>query len=471
MGIGNEYQYLKKHDMNNKSKIFGLLSLVVILLTNCTKFLEEKSDKSLAESNTIEDLQALLNDWGYLNSEFASMGEASSDDFFLTDQDYNSLYYESDKRLYSWRPDYVTRTISGGGHEWWHCYKAIYVCNSILKSIDDNNLTGREANEVRGQALVFRAARFLDGVQIWAPIYNQETASSDLGMVIRLDPDITMPSVRSTVQETYDQILKDLEEAIPLLPTSSISAALPTKAGAYSLLARTHLYMGDYHLALQYAEKALEYKDTLIDFNDLDQHANFPIPVTNQISQEVVLFTRMYGSNVVNNLNIAKVNPDLYSMYADNDLRKYIYFRPDNEGRFLFKGTHMGHTGLITGVTTAELLLIAAESFARLDEIENAAIMLNRLLVKRIDNRYFQPYSFHDKQAALQTILDERRKELIFRGLRWVDIKRLNRDGAGIILRRTIGEENFVLMPNDKRYAIALPEDVVEIAGIKQNPR
>jgi len=73
--------------------------------------------------------------------------------------------------------------------------------------------------------------------------------------------------------------------------------------------------------------------------------------------------------------------------------------------------------------------------------------------------------------TALGTILNERRKELLFRGLRWSDVKRLNRDGAGIILSREINNQEFVLPPNDKRYAIALPEDVLEMTGMEQNPR
>ncbi|PRD56705.1 RagB/SusD family nutrient uptake outer membrane protein [Sphingobacterium gobiense] len=457
--------------MNRIWNTVATLSFGIILMTGCNKFLEEKSDKSLAIPTTADDFKALLNDWGYVNSDFASMGEACSDDFYLTDEDYSSLYYESDKRLYSWMPDYVTRSLSGGGHEWWHCYKGIYVSNSILKGLDENNLRDRRANEIRGQALVFRAARYLDGIQIWAPVYNRETAASDLGMVIRLDPDMNLPSVRATVQETYDQILKDLAEALPILPVSTISPALPTQAAAHGLLARAYLIMGDYDRALQNAEQSLSFQSNLIDFNDLDEQASFPIPVTNQISSEVVFFTRMYGSNMVNNLDIAKINPDLYGMYQDGDRRKAVYFRADNEGHYLFKGTHMGHSGLITGITTAELLLISAECYARLDDVDKAALTLNRLMINRLNKQSYQPYQFQDKHIALNTVLAERRKELIFRGLRWSDIKRLNRDGASITLHRTINGQNLNLMPNDKRYAIALPEDVIEISGIQQNSR
>ncbi|CAM3584831.1 RagB/SusD family nutrient uptake outer membrane protein [Sphingobacterium prati] len=447
-----------------------LFPLFVFCLGGCNKFLEEKSDKSLGIPVTIADYRALLNGFGNVNSNYLSMGEASSGDFSLTDADYNGLYYDSDKRLYSWQPDYVTREVSGAGHEWYYCYKGIYVSNSILKGLDDNGLTGKDADEVRGQALVFRAARYLDGVQAWAPVYDVKRASKDLGMALRLDPDMNLPSKRATVQQTYDLILSDLQVALPLLPIAESSPALPTKAAAYGLLARAYLIKGDYEKALFNGQEALKLHNDLIDFNDLSASASFPIPATNQTSREVVFFTRMYASNIVN-LNIAQINKDLYLMYAAGDLRKSIYFRLDNKGAVFFKGTHMGHQGLITGITSSELLLIVAECQARLGDIDKAAETLNLLMINRWDKNTFTPFVFTNVDIALRTILNERRKELLFRGLRWSDVKRLNRDGAGIILSRRINNQEFILTPNDKRYAIALPEDVLDMTGMEQNPR
>ena len=52
-----------------------------------------------------------------------------------------------------------------------------------------------------------------------------------------------------------------------------------------------------------------------------------------------------------------------------------------------------------------------------------------------------------------------------------MDIKRLNKDGAGITLKRVINGETFLLPPNDPRYAVAIPEDVIATTGMQQNPR
>ena len=456
--------------MKKKTQIIILLFFGSILFLGCEKFLEEKSDRSLGIPSTLDDLQSLLNDVYSLNYNFCSIGEASSDDYFLKDEDYEGLYYESDKRLYTWEPDYVSRSVSSAGDEWYFCYRYIYICNAVLHGIEENNFIGEEADYIKGQALVFRAARYLDGVQIWAPAYDNTTADTDLGMVLRLDPDMNTPSMRSSVQETYDLILKDLTEAGPLLPTTIVSPTLPNKAAAYGLLARTHLILGNYEDALENAEKALKINNQLIDFNDLDQDADFPIPSVNQMSSEMVFLTVMFASEL-NNLDRAIISPSLYNLYDDGDLRKSIYFRMADDGDYRFKGTHMGHQGLVTGIMTSELLLIIAECNARLDNLDEARKALNKLLVKRWDADIFIPYSFADNNVALNTILEERRKELVFRGLRWSDIKRLNREGYNITLTRTVNGHTITLPSNDLRYAIAIPEEVVEISGIQQNPR
>ena len=68
-------------------------------------------------------------------------------------------------------------------------------------------------------------------------------------------------------------------------------------------------------------------------------------------------------------------------------------------------------------------------------------------------------------------IAKERRKELLFRGLRWADLKRYNRDGAHITLTRTVANKVYTLPPNDPRYAIAIPEDIIKMTDMPQNPR
>lgn len=457
--------------MKKYIQISPLFFLTLIFLSGCEKFLNEKSDKRLSIPSTVEDFQAMLNNHNDNSNYFNSSGEVSADDYFISDADFNSLEYESDKRLYTWQPDYVSRPQPTAGNEWFHCYRGINTANSVLKGLEDNNLTGAKADFVKGQALVYRAARYLDGVQVWAPVYNEQTAATDLGMVLRVDPDMNIVSVRSTVQETYDLIINDLSQAIDLLPEQQSSTVLPSKAAAHGLLARTYLFMGEYEKALQHAETSLlNTTAKVLDFNTLDSNAPFPIPVTNSVSEETILWTTILYAFPLRQA-IAKIDSTLYKLYNNDDLRKVVYFRVNNDNTVSFKGTHYGGQSLMNILTPAEMLLTASECYARLGSLSEASNSLSQLMIKRWKSGDFTPYAFTNKETALQTILQERRKELVMRGLRWPDIKRLNRDGWNIVLTRQINGESFLLQPNDLRYAIAIPEEVIEIGGVQQNPR
>jgi hypothetical protein len=52
-----------------------------------------------------------------------------------------------------------------------------------------------------------------------------------------------------------------------------------------------------------------------------------------------------------------------------------------------------------------------------------------------------------------------------------MDIKRLNKEGRNIIVKRKIGSDRIELLPNDNRYAWPIPPDIIELSGMKQNPR
>lgn len=434
-------------------------------MISCSRFLDEKSNLHLTTPSTLEDNQALLDRYGDVITNFAASGMVSSDDFYISDADFNALVHEEDKRLYTWQPDHVS-TSKSAGNDWLYCYKGINISNSVLDNLDYYEISN--SDNVRGQALALRAARYLDAVQIWCVAYNKNTANSDLGLPLRLDSDMNIPSTRSSLQQTYNQILKDLNEAVELLPINQIAVTRPSKVTALAYLARAYLYMGDYQKAKEYAIKALDLKNTLIDYNTLNSKQNYPIK---DLNTEVLLRTTMFIAHPTRS-TIIKVPMELYQSYHSNDLRKSIYFNINTQGQILFRGNYTGGaTGKLTGMAIDELYLILAESYAHLNNVSDAMAILNQLLVTRWKNGTFTNYTASSKDEALNLIKNERRKELLFRGIRWADIKRYNRDGANITLKKVVNNKEYVLPPNDLRYAIAIPEEVINISGMQQNKR
>lgn len=441
------------------------LLLALVVFTGCNRFLEEKSDSNLAVPMTLEDNQALLDRLTDVLSNFASSGMASSDEMYLSDADFNAMEYQEDKRLFTWQNDNVS-TNQGVGNDWAYAYSGIYISNAVLNNLETYAIAGAE--NVRGQALALRAIRYLDAAQIWCPAYNKVTADKDLGLPLRLDPDMNIPSVRSSVKQTYDQILEDLHEAVKLLPVKQVAATRPSKITALGFLARTYLFMGDDEKALSYSLEALSLQNSLLNFNNLNVSASYPIE---NMNVEVLLRATMRISGPVR-FAVAKVPVSIYQSYHVNDLRKAVFFRLSSNGEVTFKGNYTGGSaGKLTAITTDELYLIAAEAYAKTNDISNAMKMLNSLLITRWKTGTFVPFTATTKEAALQIIKEERQKELLFRGLRWADIKRYNRDGDQITLTRTVNGQTYTLPPNDPRYAIAIPEDIIALTGMPQNPR
>src|SRR3546814_10537557 len=59
----------------------------------------------------------------------------------------------------------------------------------------------------------------------------------------------------------------------------------------------------------------------------------------------------------------------------------------------------------------------------------------------------------------------------IFRGVRWSDIRRLANDPAfAITVERIIDNQHYILPPQIPGYLVQIPEDVIEVLGMPQNP-
>ncbi len=434
---------------------------MIVLLVNCNRFLDEKSDSNLATAETLADNQALLDDYATLASNSTS-GEIAAEDVFVTDADFNTMYDEAMKRLYTWQPSYVSLPT---GSDWENCFRRIKIYNTVLFNLGHYEIGNRD--NVEGQALLLRGAAYLEAAQIWCLAYDKNTAEAKLGLPLRLDPDMNIPSVRSTLQETYSQILVDLHRAAILLPVNQLAVSRPSKTTALAYLSRVYLYMGDYTNALKHGKEALSYHDSLMNFNTLNSASAYPIKNKNV---EVLLPTLMSYSPFLATTK-AKINNDLYQSYDTNDLRKTIFFKPLATGEILFKGNYSGSTTRMTCIATDEVYLNVAEAQAYLDDKTSAMRTLNDLLRTRWKSGTFIELSASSAAQALQMIRAERRKELLFRGLRWADLKRYNREGANISLSKTISGQLFTLPPNDLRYAIAIPEDIIKMTGMPQNPR
>lgn len=442
------------------------ISLLCIISLSCKKFLDKKSNSSLAIPNTIENLQGLMDDYRFMNMGTPSYGEASGDDYFLLLSDYRSMS-GNDQKVYAWIPyDY------NYSNDWSFNYRSVYnsnLCLERIETIPKDNLNKLNWNNIKGSGLFFRAFSFLNLSWAFAKSYDETTASTDLGIVLRLGSDFNVPSIRSSVKESYERIISDAKEAASLLPDNPAHVMRPSKAAAYGLLARAYLSMRKYDSSLKYADLSLQINSSLLNFNTDIPNISSNNPFQ-KFNKETIFYTEM-GSLYSSVLTFyAKIDTMLYSMYDMNDLRRAAFFRPVS-GYQQFKGNYAAHSYIqFSGLATDELYLIRSESYARNGMVIEAMNDLNTLMQTRWRNTVpFPTITATDAADALKKILSERRKELLMRGTRWSDIKRLNKEGANIILKRVISGEEFMLPPNDSKYALPLPKDIIDQTGIQQN--
>lgn len=443
---------------------FILLSL--FFFSSCKKYLDEKPDSSLTVPRTLKELQGLFNDAELMNFGLTpSYGESSSDDYFLLATTYNTLPTQL-QQIYNWTlKEYKFQ------NDWSKNYIPVYNSNfalEMLEKIPRNSMNDIEWQNVKGTALFFRAYSFLNLVWVYSKAYDQNNADTDLGIVLRLNADFNKPSHRSTVQETYSQILFDANESIQYLPDRSDNALLPSKAASYGLLARTYLSMGQYDSALKYSSLCLNLKNDLLDYNSLTLDDYNPFPRLD--NPETIFYTEM-NTFITNHYSFTGfVDSTLFSSYVSDDLRRRGYFRLENQ-YYRFKGAYTANSILLfTGLATDEMYLIEAECYARENMISESMVALNTLMEKRWNNSIPYPtITAIDQEDAINKVLNERRKELLMRGIRWSDIKRLNKEDKNIVPMRLINGETFVLLPNDSRYALPIPTDIISITGITQN--
>lgn len=214
----------------------------LILAAGCSKFLEQpvngilaedefyKTDNDAMQATTAvyDMMQTDYNTvWGslymvklMLSDESNAGGSGPGDQPGYQDLDLYRHDSQNDKVYWSWRM----------------CYYTIYRANKVIAKVTpDNDLRKR----LIAEAKALRAYNYLDLVSLWG----------DVPMVLGdIAPADYTKTPRVPKAEIYAQIVKDLQEAIPLLPVKSGYTAgdrfRASKGMAQATLGKAYLYQG-----------------------------------------------------------------------------------------------------------------------------------------------------------------------------------------------------------------------------------
>ncbi|MCY4778817.1 RagB/SusD family nutrient uptake outer membrane protein [Sphingobacterium sp. UT-1RO-CII-1] len=435
---------------------------IVFCQWSCKDYLDLKSDNTLLVPTSLNDFQALLNNPVNMNNGTTpSLVEDWADDYFALASRVELFDVQIQNR-YVWEIDQLLYP-----NDWSTCYRPIYYANFCLEGlpkIEKTDINKAQYDRIKGTALFFRAYFYLKLLWTFSPAYDEATSTTDLGIVLKEDTDFNTRSVRSSVEEGYQKMLKDAQDALALLPVLSDIPTQPSKVAAHALLARAYLSMRKYDKALFHADETLKISDDLMDYNKpedgVETTATIPLQKYNK---ETIFYSEMnsYQSIFFMSSNGGRIDTVLYANFGENDLRRQFYFVKSGDyyqNRGIYTGANFRY---FSGLAFDEVYLIRAECKARLNDMEGAMEDLNHLLQYRYDNKvaFLRKVAF-DSKEALEIILLERRKSLIFRGLRLVDIKRLNKEGYNISIKRFLGDKEYNLLPNDSRIVFRLPDDL-----------
>ena len=358
---------------------------------------------------------------------------------------------------------------------WTYCYGGIYQINYFIQKANElierdnsleegneNKMTESEREQLNlyiGEARLFRAMINHQLATFYCKDYNPETAKTDWGIILTDKVDVNARNKRSTLFDTYDFINKDLTAGKEALERYYNELGNPTQyyylspLTAQCLEAKILLHTDQYEAA---ATAAAAIADASILINNADAFADMWKNNTNGTEILFQFYASLnegrsqYGSMFCEDpYNDGKQVQPLYlpsawllNLYASNDIRSQVYFRSDVpilSGTTLYTGVkyiakYPGNPALNTTATTNELMqnvvvyrsadfvLMAAEAYARANNLDGANKYLEKLLTARIPGYTYTPYASIDEVFA--AIKQERLKEMFMEGNRIADLKR-----------------------------------------------
>ncbi|MGN7986093.1 RagB/SusD family nutrient uptake outer membrane protein [Pedobacter sp. 22226] len=454
-----------------KKLIYTVLALSLLSFPSCRKYVEIPPEQTKILSTAADYTQLMYNssanEQGYYYPIF------SGDDAGSDETRWQTSLQTAAGNAYTW----AERNFGSQEEDldWQNAYRKIFIYNTIVDGIMGSVGTDEEKQIGMSYALVHRAFEYFSLVNLYGNQYAAATAASDPGVPLLLKPKFLGDLTRASVQAVYDQVISDLNTAIPGLKNLPDFPSNPSKVSAYAILSRVYLHKRDFVNAEKFADMSLALQSNLLDLNVYKTGTPaFPTKVNNP---EELLIKRTSQFPVA-----FPLSTDAENMYdKTNDIRYTLLTTP---GATLpattftvsrgYNKSRLTNDGGYIGPSVPEMILIKAECEARAGNIAATLSLLNDLRKKRYNNASaYINLSAASANEALHLVIDERKREFVARGFRWFDQRRLRQD-AGFIgtVTRIFKGVTYTLAPNSNRYTFAIGDKYILLnPEITQNPR
>lgn len=441
-----------------------LIIALVLSATGCKKYLETKPVNAVSDLDPITDkisaetalrgVYRQLASANYYGETFVTLGYFPSGDIknLTTGGAANlvNINFRSDEVLFNSAWNAIYNTINRANH-----------VISKIGNVADPLLTQALKDKYTGEAKFIRALAYFDLARAWG------------GVQLILEPTtnlVNRPQIeRSTLNQTYDQVLKDLQDAEQVLP-DGLNRIRATKRTVWALRARLHLYRKEWQLAEDYASKLIA--------NTTDYTLVKPFSAwfkNNAIATPESILELEYSASNPSAIRAQMQHPTNGGTYryAPND--KFVQLLNDaakSGGRSaLINKVTQGSTTIWFGdlyyrlpatdpayiLRIAEMYLIRAEARAQLTKLTPALDDLNKVR----DRAGVANSTATTQDDILLAIENERRVEFAFEAHRWFDLARTKRAKAVL--------EALDANTKVEDYELVFPIPVTQIQLDKEN--
>lgn len=437
-------------------KIFSIALISAFALSSCD--ITREPENTIPRENSLQSISdAKKWDTGFMAQLRNRVGG-----YYTYIQDYQAdvlnASAEFGNRGGDWHGWLTLTSSSYDAKDIWHSYYvALKNINEFLKLSSEFNLTDEkeisELNSYKGDAHLLRAFYYSELAIRFGTKYNEATAGTDLCVPLVLTYDLADLPARATNAEVYAQIATDISAAKDLLKdrkNAPMSRVL-TQDAAYALEARVALTKKDWATALSSAEHVISsgryalVSPSAESFTKMwraDDSSEDIVQLYVKKTDEEPNTIGLYGYSST----LKACSPDFFptqgimDLFENTDLRKAVYFEKPavTVGDYKMNDIYVisKYKGNPEFNTTADPRYIIRPKLFRIGEVymiaseaaynvtgneAKAAKYLNDLRVSR-----GLAASIATGTELLQTIKDERTRELAFEGTRLWDLRRWN---------------------------------------------
>lgn len=487
-------------------KQFTSLSLIVLLSTACSKFVDYNPHEDFQITSddylkTADDYSKMVigvyspMQWIYANNV---IGDIASDNSVSGGEN------ATDVIGFQQIDDYTTTTTNSYLTEAWKsCYEGINRANYLHENKTKLDFVGKEA--LYGEVYFLRAYYYFELVRMFGdvPLFTAK----------RLTASDSKAFTRAPKADVYKQMEADLAAAIAVLPPTNVQKGRVTKYAAQALLGKVLLYQGKYDAAAAMLENVISGPFNLVtNFGDIFLQSGengiesvFEVQYSNaspfydwsnpgrgqgNLAVQICGIRNLTGNSPYGqgwSINLPTTN--LATAFTAGDKRKDVtvldidayskanpsfgitYTVAPYKNTGLYNQKYLPRKGETSGqvelnylnnyraIRFADVLLMAAEANNRATTPNEAKA---QTYLNRVRQRAFGD-NLHNITATgatlKQAIWDERRLELAMEGDRFFDLVRTGQAATKITGFKASKNELF-----------PIPQQEIDISGLTQNP-